>query len=251
MNYNIIKKNIYATIVNKNEDIPNAIVLSRSIKDNGSMYKIIVKISKEIENLILMNFFDRIIYSNKDFNEYDKVLLIGINSITYKNLDYLFDIDNVSDDEINNNIIHYDERPYTYKGKLSIEERLKKEEYILWFRYYREIINNDFDLLNNVILSETNDIFKYFITDLSLTILNKKTNNNNNRYSNLNLLYDIEINKNHEYYHTNISKEYNDKFINFYTNNIDISEFVIFINKTLSMSYNDGKYKNIRDFLSI
>ena len=250
MNYNIEKKYIYATIVNKNEDIPNAIVLAHSIKTNGSMYKIIVKISKNIENIILMNFFDRIVYSDKDFDDYNKVLLISINSITNKNLDYLFNINNISNIEINNNIIHYDEKPYLYENKISIEERIITEEYILWFRYYREIINNDFDLLNNTILQECNDMFKYFTTELSLYIPKKNKNiNNNNKYLNLNVLYDININKNYEYYHTNISKEYNSTFINFYTDNININDFVVFINNILIKKYNEKKYKHIKEFL--
>ena len=249
MNNNIQQKYIYATTVNKNEDIPNAIVLSHSIKNNGSMYKIIVKISKNIENVILMNFFDRIIYDDKDFDDYNKVLLIAINSITNKNLDYLFNIDNVSSIEINNNIICYDEKPYLYEGKIPIEERVIREEYILWFRYYREIINNDFDLLNSVILSESNNMLKYFITELSLSIHKKNKNINDSKYLNLNLLYDTKINKNYEYYHTNISKEYNNTIINYYTDNINISDFVILINNMLKKQYNEKKYKNINEFI--
>ena len=67
MSFDIENIYVYATIIDKNEDIPSAIVLSHSIKTNGSMYKIILKISKEIDNMLLLNFFDTIVYKEESF----------------------------------------------------------------------------------------------------------------------------------------------------------------------------------------
>jgi hypothetical protein len=248
MNSGLKKNYVYATIVNINEDIPNAIVLSHSIKKNGSMYKIIVKNSNKLNNFILMNYFDMIIYNEKDFEDYDKVLLIDINSLIYKNLDYLFNIHNISNIEINNNIIKYDEKPFLYKSSFSMDDRIKNENNILWFNYYREIINNNFDLLNNELLKDANDILKFYTFDISLNIRNKNIKNNN-KYSNLNLLFNTKIIDNFEYYHTNISKEYNDTSINFYTDNISLIDFITFIDNTLKTNYMIKKYKNIKEFI--
>ena len=246
-----IKKNIYATIVNNNNDIINAIVLSHSIKTNGSMYKIIVKISQSVDKMIIMNYFDIIVYDEAYFDNYDKILLIDVNSIVDKNLDYLFDIEDLSLNDINENIIYYEEPPYLYKNKYAIEERIKKKEYIIWFRYYRELINNNFDLLENKLLKEANDMLKYFISALSLEIpIIRDNDDKNNKYLNLNSMYGIKINKNHEYYYTNISKEYNDTSINFYTDNISLMEFINYVNILLIQKYNVKKYENIKSFIN-
>ena len=250
---------VYGTIVNKNDEIPNAIVLSHSIKNNGTMYKIIVKINDSVNKTLLMNYFDTLIYSEKDFEKYEKVLLIDINSLVNKNLDYLFNIDDITTKQINENIIRYEQKPYSYEGPLSIQDIVKNEKYILWYRYYRDIINNNFDLLNNNILKDVNEILKMFTSNLSLTINeknkknkennNKENKNKDNKYSNLKTLYDNKIINNYEYYYTNVSKEYNDTSINFYTENISLSDFIILINSTLKKKYNEKNYKNIKDFI--
>ena len=251
MSFNLENIYVYATIVDKNEDIPSAIVLSHSIKSNGTMYKIILKISKEIDNILLLNFFDTVIYTEEDFKNYEKVLLINVNSVVNKNLDYLFEIYNIKNSNIDKNIIKYEQRPYEYDGILTIEERILNEKYILWYRYYREIINNNFDLLNNIILKDTNEILKFYISTLSINIKKKSNNkeNKNDKYNNLNLLYNKKILNNFEYYYTNISKEYNETLINFYTNNMSIKDFIIFINNTLKTKYYVKKYKNIKQFI--
>jgi hypothetical protein len=253
MSFDLENIYVYATIIDKNDDIPSAIVLSHSIKTNGTVYKIILKISKDIDNIILLNFFDKIIYTEESFKIYEKVLLINVNSVVNKNLDYLFNIDNIKNSNINKNIIKYEQRPYEYGGILTIEDRIENDKYILWYHYYREIVNNNFDLLNNIILKDTNEILKFFISKLSLNI-KKKLNDNrnkNDKYYNLNLLYNVKIVNNFEYYYTNVSKEYNETLINFYTNNISIKDFIIFINNTLKTKYDEKKYKNIKKFIKV
>ena len=251
MSFDLENIYVYGTIIDKNEDIPSAIVLSHSIKTNGTMYKIILKISKDIDNILLLNFFDNVVYTEEIFKNYEKVLLINVNSIVNKNLDYLFNINNIRNSDIDKNIIKYEQRPYVYGGLLTIEDRILNDKYILWFRYYREIVNNNFDLLNNNILKDTNEILKFFISTLSINIKKKPNDqkNKNDKYYNLNLLYNEKILNNYEYYYTNISKEYNETLINFYTNNMQINDFIIFINKTLKTKYNETKYKNIKQFI--
>ena len=246
---------IIITILDSMEHIAGAIVLGKSIKKNGNniMVSIIVPFEKDEKiNTLLMQFYDNIIYKNMTINDlkdlkYSKILYIDINSVINKLLFDIFKLDeqfNIDDKfiylipklnsnefvknnmfgiDINENINDYYGIQYTkiipfiIKNKIPIENRVNLICLNLWFYYYRDILNNNFDLYSNPFLENANLTIKYFLNPLA----NKNVLISNkfkcNKAKIIKKIFGIETNKNMNYYYFDMSNDYNNEKIN-YTN---------------------------------
>lgn len=113
------------------------------------------------------------------------------------------------------------DKPFFYKSKYSIEERVERDDNKLWFFYYGKIINKNFNLLNVKELEDVNNLSKYYLAELSRKIYtmtkilqsNVNTNLDGEFSSRLNKIFKTnEIKKNYVYYHIDSLKEYNSSY---------------------------------------
>jgi hypothetical protein len=310
---NNVKKYAYTVLLTKVEYFPGALVLAESLCSLGTEADLIIMVSSNIPDsirMILRRFYSKIIQIkrvpdiNEKYNklqaltllEYNKVIVIDIDTIVLKYPDYLFTLDTpavyipkVYGDEsiiysglyvltpnmsIYNKIIdvitnkeykEYKEyinhiftkivkyktiinteylgikhsadkndlwkkaymiqfvgdKPFLYKSKYSIEERVERDDNKLWFFYYSKIINKNFNLLKEKELDDVNSLSKYYLSELSRQIytmtkvlqLNVNTDLDGNFTSRLNKIFKTnEIKKNFIYYHIDSFKEYNSTY---------------------------------------
>ena len=141
------------------------------------------------------------------------------------------------------------EKPFVLESKYSIEERIKYEDYQLWYKFYRDIINRYPKLLDSTVLIETNEISKYFISQLSRKTLIFKKILSSCISETVSKIFNIKKELNYYYYyHINISKEYDNESINFSFENDFISNMVNQIinqNKSKYWTQINNKIKNI------
>jgi hypothetical protein len=190
-------KDIQVYIKNKNE-IVGAIVLIYSLKKIGIYMKFSIYYTNQSKsfNDILKLFFDNI-QNHKNSKPY-----LSPNSLLINN--------DISFNDINDNLYYFDELPYFEEGKKSIKEKINTEEYIKWFYYYREILSVNFFLMNNKYFKEATKILKYFTPQLSMHIPNIIEDTNITHT--VSKLYNHEITENELLYHSDISREYNTNY---------------------------------------
>lgn len=194
------------------EDLAGCLVLIDSIKKHIVIDKSIIQtnIKNNIVIDTLKNFYDEII----NIVYTDEVIKPNYLMID-KNKYYIFK-----------------NKPYIYEGDLTIEEKKTKKMFILWFMYYREIINNNFLLLDNVYLKETNEILKLMTKELNKQINTVNELENTYIKNILNKLYKTNIKDNIYYYYFDTTKEYQSSNIKY-----DI----------LNIKYKNFKYSNIEE----
>ena len=118
------------------------------------------------------------------------------------------------------------EKPFVLESKYSIEERIKYEDFQLWYKFYRDITNKYPELLESDVLAEPNEISKYFITQLSRKTIAFKKILSFGVMESVSKIFNIKIQSNCYYYHINISKEYNNESINYSFENDFISDMI-------------------------
>ena len=107
------------------------------------------------------------------------------------------------------------DKPFILQSKITIEERIKYEDFQLWFKFYKDIINKYPDLLDSKVLSDPNELSKYFIIPLSRKTVEFKKVLSEGIKSSINNIFGAKKLKNYYYYHLNISKEYDNESINY------------------------------------
>ena len=107
------------------------------------------------------------------------------------------------------------EKPFILQSKFPIEERVKYEDFQLWFKFYRDIQNRYPELLESKVLADSNEMSKYFITQLSRKSLNFKKILGNGLEESISHIFNIKKPINYYYYHINISREYDNESINY------------------------------------
>jgi hypothetical protein len=228
------KNNIFITLINNTNEIINALVLALSIKKLNIIIKLNVitniKLNKKLKE-ILYTYYDKVIFddkitnenintiNNKNINQYEKIIFINCKSLLIKNIfscsknliknnnEYLLFIsDNINDNNKNNKILYgidinnYDEYDIVFFIKIQFDviNDINNKAIQLWYYFYKELLNINENLQNNILFKQTNEILCNFLIPLSHIQINKTKNNLLNKY-----------------YHTNISKEYDDNNIMF------------------------------------
>lgn len=108
-----------------------------------------------------------------------------------------------------------DSKPFILKNPLSLEERVKIEDFQLWYKFYGEIINRYPELLKSNILKDANEISKYFIYSLSRKSFEIKKLLSEGIINSVSKIFNVKKQKNYYYYHINISKEYDNESVNY------------------------------------
>lgn len=350
---NNVKKYAYTVLLTKVEYFPGALVLAESLSSLGTEADLIIMISSNIPEsirMILRGFYSKIIQIkrvpniNEKYNklqaltllEYNKVIVIDIDTIVLKYPDYLFTLEtpavyipevyipevygddgdkkgglvysglyvltpnidtynkimdvitnNDNNREYKENINHIftkiskyktiinkeylgikhstnkddlwkksymiqfvGDKPFLYKSKYSIEERVERDDNKLWFFYYSKIINKNFNFLKIKELDDVNSLSKYYLSELSRQIytmtkvlqLNINTSIDGKFTSRLNKIFKTnKIKKNFIYYHIDSLKEYNSTYA---PNPMYVDSIITSGKNKLIMLINSDKKKN-------
>jgi hypothetical protein len=337
------KKYAYATLIMLNNIYASpAIVLAESIRKLGSLADLIIYVDKNLDKNtvdLLRKFYDKIIMidiklleienKNKtqkyilnklcalELTNYEKVIMIDIDCIIFKNIDKVFmmnepglilikgpnniekmstglvlikpdkqkfdEVKNLLKDEkiekeekpliyvlkkIYENINtfedtilssnKYDEssdgiqynvdKPFLMSSDKPIEDRIKLDIFKVWFYYFANILNKYPDIRKYKCLEETIQVSKYFLSGIGRTIVLFRNISKYNKFDNVKNIYGIQKRNNLEYYHLNISKEYDNTNVNYLVNNMDLNNFINYIkskNSLFDNLYNDGEIADI------
>lgn len=107
------------------------------------------------------------------------------------------------------------EKPFVLQSKFPIEERVKYEDFQLWFKYYRDIQNKYPELLESESLADSNAMSKYFVTPLSRKSIQFKKGLESGLEQSVSRIFNIKKPANYYFYHINISREYDNETINY------------------------------------
>jgi len=123
-------------------------------------------------------------------------------------------------------------KPFIIKNKISLDERATWEYFKLWYLYFRNIITKYPELKEYDCLKEPLFISKYFLNELGRYTLKYRHTNKKRMKEQVKEIYG-KTESNPEYYHLNISKEYDSDDITYLLNNFTIDSFIQYIkNKT-------------------
>jgi hypothetical protein len=213
---------------------------------------IVIEPDKKLFNKIMNKLEDK---KFKEKLEEEKKPLVYIIENLFGNLNKLDDkILNLSKGETNilkesYGIQYSINKPFIIESKIPIETRIRWEDFRLWYYYFRNIINKYPDIEKYESLKETIEFSKYFVQTISRFAIKKykenKKDNNNEIYK----IYNLSRNsKNKDFYHLDISKEYDSNNLNFLFKNNSIGGFINYIkNKTDLIS----NFTNIVDIKSL
>jgi len=128
-------------------------------------------------------------------------------------------------------------KPFIIESNIPIETRIKWKDFTLWYYYFRNIINKYPNLEKYECLKETIEFSKYFVETISRHMLTKYFENKKQNKKEVNEIYKIynlsRNSKNKDFYHLNISKEYDSTNLVFLFKNNSIGSFIEYIrNKT-------------------
>jgi alpha-N-acetylglucosamine transferase len=129
------------------------------------------------------------------------------------------------------------EKPFVLQSKFSIEERVKYEDFQLWFKFYRDILNRYPELFESKVLADSNEMSKYFIAQLSRKSLQFKKILSSGLEESVSKLFNIKNTTNYYYYHINISREYDSESINYSFEDDFIPNMINDITKKTQSSY--------------
>jgi hypothetical protein len=122
-------------------------------------------------------------------------------------------------------------KPFILKNSIPLEVSVKWEHYKMWFMYFRNMINKYPELNNYENLKETINISKYYLSSLSRFRLKEHKKKKKSLTKQIKELYNIKINKNLDYYHLNIAKEYDNNEINYLLTDYNINNFIEYLKK--------------------
>lgn len=137
--------------------------------------------------------------------------------------------------------------PYLLENEISIQERIKYEHFQLWYKFYSNITNAYPELLESKILSDVNQMSKYFVTPLSRKIIEFKKVLSEGLETSISKIFNIKKPKNYYYYHINISKEYDNDEINYLFEDDFIPNMINGILKKTTSKYWSNILKNINN----
>lgn len=188
-----------------------------------------------------------IVLLKPDINDFDQLLLksISITKEISKPLVYLFEsyykdfnhIDPLilkSNDYENAYGIQYNvNKPFILKSPIPIETRCKWKHFKLWFMHFRNILNDYPEIGDYKSLDQAKELLQYYLAPLSRFIIEEKENNRKMKREQIKELYGLSPEKNLDYYHLNVSKEYDSDDLTYLLNDYSIGSFMEYLrNKT-------------------
>lgn len=142
-------------------------------------------------------------------------------------------------------------KPFILKSSIPIEVRIKWQHFKLWFMYFRNILNDYPEIENYKCLDEAKDLLKYYLAPLSRFIVEEREKNQEIKKDQIKELYGLSVKKNVDYYHLDLSREYNSDNLVYLINDYSISSFIEYLkNKTnVLVGMNLTSIININDIL--
>lgn len=144
------------------------------------------------------------------------------------------------------------DKPFLMTSNLSIEERQRLDHFKVWFSYFTNILNKYPEIRQYKCISETIQVSKYFLSSLSRFVLElvKSNKKSINKLTNITNIYGTNktTNKNLDYYHLDITKEYATRYIKYDIDTYDIKSFLAYINNSSLKKYN--KYRLIKKLIT-
>ncbi len=147
----------------------------------------------------------------------------------YKNLYKLDDKYLKSNDSTDAFGIQYnDNKPFIIKNKIPIEERLKWKHFQLWFMYWRNTLNKYPDLEKLECLKDANELLGYYLTLLSRFVIKERQSKDRIFNNHVKNIYNLD-DPNSDYYHLDISKEYDSDDITYLFDYISLGSFIKYL----------------------
>ena len=209
------------------------------LKPNLKKYNQMIKLISNSSNNII-----------KELEQEDKPLIYTLKKL-YSNINKLDSTILSPNKYENTDGIQYSiDKPFLMSSEKTIESRVKLNHFKIWFGYFLNILNKYPDIKLYNCLKETINISKYFLSGFGRYLTTFKSIRQINNYEQVYKLYGIKQNKNLEYYHMNISKEYDNDNINIILNDYTITNFIEYLkNKTNLLDYITN-YTDIKTVLS-
>lgn len=140
-------------------------------------------------------------------------------------------------------------KPFILQNSIPIEIRIEYEHFKLWFYHFRNILNKYPEIFQYKSLIDTINIGKYFLSTLSKFSINHNTNAKSDIFEQISKIYNIKKNKNLEYYHINISKEYDSHNIEYIIENITLNNFILYISEQIPLFIDLINISKIHDII--
>ncbi len=141
-------------------------------------------------------------------------------------------------------------KPFIMKSSISIETRVKWPHFKLWFLYFKNILNDYPDIEKNKCLDESIELSKYYLASLSRFMVHEKEINKPKLKRRVEDLYGINTNKDLDYYHLDISKEYDSDDLTYLINDYSVKSFVEYVNTKTNL-LKDSRYTSIIDIKTL
>lgn len=122
-------------------------------------------------------------------------------------------------------------KPFIIKSSIPIETRCKWDHFKLWFMHFRSIINDYPDISKYKCLSGSIELLKYYLAPLSRFIMLQRSRYKKVKRKQIKELYGISPKKNLDYYHLNVSKEYDSDDLVYLFNDLTINSFIEYLKK--------------------
>ena len=141
-------------------------------------------------------------------------------------------------------------KPFILKSPISIETRVTWPHFKLWFLYFKNILNDYPEIDKYDCLKESIDISKYFLASLSRFMLELRNINRSKLKKRVKQLYNIDTEKELDYYHLDISKEYDGDDLTYLINDYTIKSFIDYL-KTKTSLLQDSVYTTVINIKSL
>lgn len=141
-------------------------------------------------------------------------------------------------------VIQYQKsKPFLMSSNLTIEERVDLEHFKIWFSYFIDILNKYPEIKNKSSLVETIQVSKYFLSPMSRIIIEIIKSNKNKKLIPITNIYGKHKYNNLDYYHVDISKNYDIVYNISSISNVNNIENFLYLLSTIS----NLNYSNISD----
>lgn len=144
-------------------------------------------------------------------------------------------------------VIQYQKsKPFLMSSNLTIEERVGLEHFKIWFSYFIDILNKYPEIKNKSVLGETIQVSKYFLSPMSRIIIQIIKSNKNKKLIPITNIYGTHKYNNLDYYHLDISKNYDIIYnCSSITNINHIENFLYLLSSISNLNYSNISDSNL------
>jgi hypothetical protein len=206
-----------------NKETPSCINTNNELNTGLILLKPDLKIYDKINNLLLNESFLILLKNSK------KPLIIILKKLYHK----IYEIEkkylNINDYKNSYGIQYSKDKPFIIKSSDSLEARSRLDINKIWYYYFLRILNKYPEFREIESLKQVLEISKYFLEQNSRS-MKKYKDLNKKKKKIIKNLYNIDNeDENNEYYHLDISKEYNTENLNFVDDLFILNNFTTYL----------------------